>query len=164
MVLSVLLHECAHLGVMFLFRQIPDCVSVSAFGMKIQLPTGQKLQYKHNIFISLAGPASNLLIGILAVLFAQNTLAVINFTLGCLHMLPIEPLDGGLALRSFLTQKLQPDKARKITVVTSLLLILPMATLGFLILFYTKYNFSLLALSLYLMLYLVLKQDMFTAL
>ncbi len=67
-----------------------------------------------------------------------------------------------MALRACLSSLLGSDTAAKITFAVGLAVLIPLAVLGFVILLRTRYNFSLLAISLYLMLYLVLKHDLFT--
>ncbi|WP_099204318.1 hypothetical protein [Scatolibacter rhodanostii] len=163
LMISVLLHEFAHLGMMFHLKKAPSLIVVSGLGLRIQLPFGSNLAYKDNIKISLAGPLMNLLIGGISLLFQQQEWAFISFALGIVHLLPIEPLDGGLALRAFFSLQCGAEKARKITFVISLLFLFPMLVFGFIMLLQSRNNFSLLALSVYLMIYLVVKKDLFMA-
>lgn len=160
--LSALLHELSHLAVLFLFRAPPGASVFSALGCQIVLGSGKKLSYLQNAAVSLAGPAANLLcwlilyvLGRAGTVFAMSCLA-----LGILHSLPVEPLDGGLALKALLSACFGPAPAEKITLFLSLICLIPLGVLGFLVLLRTRYNFTLLALSLYLMLYLVLKRDL----
>ena len=106
----------------------------------------------------------NLFSYVVMLLFSRQShiFAQASLTLGIFHCLPIEPLDGGLALRALLSSFLKSERAEKITFIVSLVLLFPLAVLGFLILLRTRYNFSLLLMSLYLMLYLVLKRDIGT--
>lgn len=83
-----------------------------------------------------------------------------NLALGIAHSLPIEPLDGGLALRYLLRQRHGALWAEKASRIVSAAFLFPLAALGFLIVLRTRYNYSLLALSVYLMLYLVLGWDL----
>lgn len=157
--LSILLHECAHLTAMILCGAFPSGISVSAFGMEIIVPEKAVLTYRQNVAISLSGPLLNFMLALAADLFAAKAFAGINLVLGCTHILPIEPLDGGLALKSLLTEKLGADKAGKFCFVLSLLILFPVAVLGFMLLIYSKNNFSLLLLALYLIFYLLFKRD-----
>lgn len=161
LLLAVILHESAHLLTMILFGSPPKAVQFSALGCQIVLPEKNPLSYGRSALVSLAGPACNLLCFGIMMLFSQGNhmFAVASFTLGMFHCLPIEPLDGGLALRAILSGVLDSEKAEKITFFLSLILLFPLSVLGFLILLRTRYNFSLLLLSLYLMLYLVLKRE-----
>lgn len=157
--LSILLHECAHLTVMMLCGAFPSAISVSAFGMEIIVPEKAMLTYRQNVAISLSGPLLNFMLALAADLFAAKAFAGLNLVLGCIHILPIEPLDGGLALKSLLTGKLGTEKAGKICFAVSLCVLFPVAVLGFMLLLYSKNNFSLLLLALYLMFYLLFKRD-----
>ncbi len=161
LLLAVALHEFAHLLVLLLFRAPPKAVQLSALGCRVVLNPEHRLTYQKNTIVSLAGPFANLLFGGITSLLSGeiHVFAQANLALGMFHILPIEPLDGGLALRSFLNEVLDERKAGRITFFLSLSLLFPLAVLGFLILLETRYNFSLLLMSLYLMLYLVLKRN-----
>ncbi len=91
--------------------------------------------------------------------FGLRSFARANLALALVHSLPVEPLDGGLALRYLLRGLLGAGRAEKISRISSALCVFPLALLGFWVLLRTRYNYSLLALSLYLMLYLVLGKD-----
>ena len=119
------------------------------------------MSYRNNVLISLAGPFANLFSFVLMLLFSRQShiFAQASFTLGIFHCLPIEPLDGGLALRALLNVFFETEKAEKITFFVSLVLLFPLTVLGFLILLHTRYNFSLLLMCLYFLLYLLLKRD-----
>ncbi len=155
------LHESAHLGTLFLFRAPPKTVRFSALGCRMVLDSGKRLAYWQNAVVSLAGPAINLLSFSAACLLGgkEGPFAAASLGLGVLHILPIEPLDGGLALHAVLSGHLDAGPAGKISFGLSLLFLLPLAVLGFLVLLRTRYNFSLPVLSVYLMLYLVLQRD-----
>lgn len=159
--LAAALHEMGHLAALFLFHAPPKAAVFSALGCRVILDPEKRLGYGQNAMVSAAGPAVNLLSFALmsAAGAAQSPFGLASLALGVLHSLPIEPLDGGLALRALLCKGLPEPTAGWITLILSILLLIPLAVLGFLILLRTRYNFSLLALSLYLMLYLVLKRD-----
>lgn len=159
--LAVVLHEFFHLAVLFWFHAPPRRVQISALGCRIVMAPEIRLSYWQNAIVSLAGPMGNLIcFGIMALLGNPgHAFARASLTLGVFHSLPIEPLDGGLALRAALCGLMDREKAGRIAFLLSLIFLLPLAVLGFLVLLRTRYNFSLLAMSLYLMLYLVLKRD-----
>ena len=162
LLLAVFLHEAAHLVAMCLFHAPPNSVSLSALGCRMILSKESSLGYGENVLVSLAGPFVNLLsFGVMALFDRQShVFALASLTLGVFHCLPIEPLDGGLALRAFLSCFLEAERAEKITFLFSLILLFPLTVLGFFILLRTRYNFTLLLMSLYLMLYLVLKREL----
>lgn len=159
--LAAALHEAAHLTALFLFDAPPQTAALTALGCRIVPNREKSLSVKAACCVSLAGPVCNLAVFALLLIFGKGTtlFAAANLALGCLHLLPIEPLDGGLALRTALSASLGPKKAAQVTRILSAALLLPLSVLGFLVLLHTRYNFSLLALSLYLMLYLVLGRD-----
>ena len=158
---AVILHECAHLCAMLITGNLPDSIHLSGLGMRIQLPKGKQPSYMQNVVISLAGPVVSLICGGTALLLGQGQTAMVNLALGLFHILPIEPLDGGLALHALLSMLVDEKRAEKITTIVSLLLLMPIMLLGFMILLETKNNFSLLAVSVYLMMYLILSKKKF---
>ena len=161
--MAVLLHEFAHLIALFLLHAPPVRCRLSALGCRLELDPARPLSCKKSALVSLSGPGMNLLCFLLCAAFGQglSKFGLANLALGAFHLLPVEPLDGGLALRAVLTEKLGGPAAGKLVAVCSVLVLFPLSVAGFLILLRTRYNFSLLALCMYLMLYLVLKQDFF---
>lgn len=159
--MAVILHESAHFAAMYAFRVIPASFSLSALGCRMVVPAENHLTLSQSAVVSLAGPGANWAAFLVFSLFHQggHPFAMACLALGGLHILPIEPLDGGLALHSFLSGKIGENKAAVICRAVSVIFLIPFATLGFLVLLRSRSNFSLLALSLYLMLYLVLKWD-----
>ncbi|WP_322173769.1 hypothetical protein [Acutalibacter caecimuris] len=159
--LAVILHECAHLAAMWVFGVYASQVTLTALGCRVVPSKGKNLPDCRQAVVSLAGPGVNLLCFLLALALgaAQSTFAGASLALGIAHSLPIEPLDGGLALRYLLRARLGGPRAEKLSRMLSALFLFPLAVLGFLVLLHTRYNYSLLALSVYLMLYLVLGRD-----
>lgn len=155
------LHEAAHLGVMWGLGAPPERVVLSALGCRVEPGRNRPLPDRAQSLVSLAGPGVNLLafLALAALGWAGHPFARANLALGLLHSLPVEPLDGGLALRYLLRDFFGAERAEQISRITSALCVFPLALLGFLVLLRTRYNYSLLALSLYLMLYLVLGKD-----
>lgn len=159
--IAAALHELSHIAVLILFGAPPALVRFTALGCRM-VPNREKvLSYGRMAAVSLAGPGMNLLLAGGMAIFGleEHPFCTANLVLGILHSLPVEPLDGGLAFRGLLQLRLSQERAAKCSFVVSLGILLPMAVLGFLILLRTRYNFTLLAMSLYLMLYLVLKRD-----
>jgi len=159
---AVCVHEAAHLIIMGAFGARPAKVALSALGCRVEVHNRDYLTDSRNIWVSLAGPGANWLSLILAIVlgFGSSAFCGASFALASAHSLPIEPLDGGLALRYYLRGKYTDEKTEKISRMISTLFLIPLATLGFLVLLHTRYNYSLLALSVYLILYLVLKWDL----
>ena len=163
--LAVLFHEGAHIVVMAHFGAMPAAVQLTALGCRMVPRRDKLLPYGEQALVSLAGPGCNLLCaGGMGCFFqgGDHPFFWSSLVLGILHSLPVEPLDGGMAFRCFLSSRMAERTASRISLWVSLLILFPLAVLGFLLLLRTRYNFTLLALSMYLMLYLVLKRDLFT--
>ena len=159
--LAAAMHELAHILVLLILKAPPKTVTVTALGCRIVPNTERVLNPMQSCMVSLAGPLMNLLIFTAGALLRQEYSLFItaNLALGFFHILPVEPLDGGLALHIALGSFLSWRSAEKITRITTVIFLLPLAVLGFLVLLQTRYNFSLLAISLYLMLYLLLGRN-----
>lgn len=136
-------------------------VDFSALGLRVIPKSNSCLSDMRKTAVSLAGPAMNWLCWGISVLLNLENMPFANVSLAfaLAHTLPIEPLDGGLALRYFLRYMTEDQWAERISRRVSAVLLFPLAVLGFLILIRTRYNYSLLLLSLYLMMYLVLGWD-----
>lgn len=161
MLLAMLCHEGGHLLALKAFGRPPQRVALSALGCRMVLAPGLGLGGRQAVQASLAGPGMNLVCFALCLPAGcgHSPFALASLALGGLHLLPIEPLDGGLALRRLLECRCSPAQAERISRWVSAGLLVPLWVLGFWILLRTRYNYSLLALALYLMLYLVLGED-----
>ncbi len=156
------LHECAHLAAMGALGCMPREIRFTPFGIDIIKPCRTDRSYGRDVLISLAGPLANLAAA--AVCFAVFRLRfpmflLANLVLFVLNIAPVEPLDGGQALQAFLCTKMEPGRAAKMVSVISFLALVPLACAGFLILFRSKWNFSLLFVSCYLMVLLLMKRE-----
>lgn len=159
--LAVCVHEAAHLTAMVALGAWPEKVEISALGCRIGTSGQSLLSDRQNIMVSLAGPAVNWLCAAAMALYsAENAFFGASLAMALIHSLPIEPLDGGLALHYFFRSRYPQERAELLSRIISTIFLIPLAALGFLVLFNSRYNYSLLALSVYLMLYLVLKWDL----
>ena len=76
--------------------------------------------------------------------------AISNLSVGMFNLLPVLSLDGGQLIFIILRQRVGADKAEKIVDIITFITIFPLAVLGFIVLFESKYNFSLLFVCVYL--------------
>lgn len=164
-IVATAIHECGHIICMYLFSVPPTKVKCNPFGIDIIENTGNKRSYGKDALIALAGSGANLLAGtaffLLHILFLDGylyTFCVVNCALAVFNLLPIEPLDGGQAFYCLLCIKHSATDAEKAVEFISFLFLLPLALLGFMILLQSRYNFSLLLVSCYLMMLLLLKK------
>lgn len=161
--IGVAIHEGGHLFMMVLCRVPPKLVVIQPFGVMIYEREDHQRSYGRDGWISLGGPLLNgVAIGIAFLIHFVCSISIqdfllVNAALGVFNLLPIEDLDGGRALYAFLCIRQTPEWANKVVTVISFLFLIPMAIVGFLLLLQSKYNFSLLLTSIYLMLCVVLK-------
>ena len=156
------LHEGAHLLAMRALRCTPREIRFTPFGVDIIRPCPVNRSYRKDALISLCGPLANLAAGLPA-LFAGDSgffyFTAANLILFVMNILPIGPLDGGQALYALFCCKWSSEKAAKTVSVLSFFALTPLAVFGFVVLFRSRYNFSLLLVCVYLMVLLVMKKD-----
>lgn len=164
---AVIVHEGGHLLAMAAFGSLPSKIKVSLFEIAITDNKRNSRRQKENLIIIFSGPFANFICFILFYLLylvCNNCFAVlafVNLWVGLFNMLPVLSLDGGQLLYLLLSKRLDNHTAQKAVNVVTFICIFPLAIFGFLLLFESKYNFSLLAVSVYLVLSLVLKKDTF---
>ncbi len=154
---AALLHECGHLTAMLL---VPgghvEQVSVTACGLRIRARLLG--QHKGWLPVCLAGAAANFLTAVitmpLGLLINSPFFAVLasaNIFMGAVNLLPVEPMDGGQALRALMLRRYSPETADRICATVSLAVLIPLIAVGLWLLMRTQYNFSLLLLGLWLL-------------
>lgn len=165
---SALLHELGHVFAMCKNNCKPKSVVCNLFDIKIIDNKRALTSFKANLKIVLSGVAVNFSIALLSYAvcyFSQIeiffTISAVNLLMGIFNFLPVSNLDGGQALFLMLTKNHSFETADKIIDFLTFLLILPTAVFGFIVLFNSKYNFSLLLVSVYLLMALVLKKSKF---
>ena len=144
---AIFLHEFAHIFFIVIFGGKITNFSLCLCEMNIKTEK-EFLSKLQNIIISLAGPLMNIT---LTLLFWNTYInfAKINLVIGVFQILPIISLDGDAVLENLTVKK----SSRKII---SFILLFLLFFIGISLLFYSKYNFSLLCVSLYLI-YLSIK-------
>jgi stage IV sporulation protein FB len=142
---------------MIVFKCRIIAVDITAFDVKIIENQRALLPVWQDIIISLAGPLGNIL-AIVLFIWINKTFAYINLFLGLFNLLPCISLDGGQSLYLILSKKLSNQVAKKIIEVLTVITMFPTFVMGIIVLFKSTYNFSLLFLSLYLLLLLLTKK------
>ena len=154
-----LLHEMGHLVAMPLLGCTPTLLCLGIFGMRVEYPQGVRIGYRRAAAISLAGPAVNyLMAGLFFGPFSHAAAGWVHLLLGIFHLLPIDSLDGGQALRSLLLCRISPERAGRVLAVTSAVCLFAVAVLGGAVLWAGGYNFTLLLLAIYLTFLLIFKK------
>ena len=153
------MHEMGHFLALFGLGSRPAAVSVGVFGVRITQDPAARLSYGGSILVALAGPLVNLVtFAVLAAATGLTVPAMIHLTMGAFNLLPVGPLDGGQALTFALAGRWGTETADRAVHLVSILTLLPLATAGFYLLIRSGYNFTLLAVSLYLGLLLLFKK------
>ena len=122
--------------------------------------------FEKNIFIFASGPLVNLALAFCFFIFYNfsgtfvfKTAVMQNLFLAGLNLLPISSLDGGKILKIILLKKFDFALAEKISIVISVIFLVPVFVCGFLVLFNFKYNFSLLIIGCYLISYIFCRES-----
>ena len=164
--MAALIHEVGHIFAMHLKNCFPKEIIAGLFDVNIKDLSVNQRTYKDDIMINLFGPIFNLVfcfVFYIIYFFTGNSNFFLasseNFALFIFNILPIETLDGGQILFSILA----PIKGVKFSIhcveIISFLILFPIAVLGFYILITSRYNFSLLFFSCYLMVMLLIKKS-----
>lgn len=155
-ILSATLHELGHLIAMLIIPgQAPAAVCLTPFGIRIGGAPLAEFMSGHIIVLA-AGSAVNLLLGVILLPFAPR-LSTLNFVMGAMNLLPVEMLDGGGIMRLLLCKVFSQSTAEKLLIAISLIVLGGMSLLGVDILFRTRYNFTLLGMSLWMLFSLLLR-------
>ncbi len=152
--LCAIIHECGHLFAMSLFLIKPKSVTLRLFDIVIDADIDKS--FLADLVITLSGPILNFLTAI-PFYFISYPMFVISVFIGAFNLLPLETFDGGHALKLMLSKKLNAVAVRRVLKILTFILLLPLFFVGILVLFYSKYNYSLLLISLYLLAILFIK-------
>ena len=155
--MAALLHELGHLAALAYFRSAPDTIRLTLFDIAIIDNKKALRKPSQELAVILAGVSVNFVCAGLSYaafsIFGRQELMVFmtaHLTLGLFNSIPVYSLDGGQALALLLAKHFSPAKADMISTVVSLVFLFPLALCGFLILLQTKYNFTLLLASVWL--------------
>ena len=163
-VIAVIIHESGHLLAMLRYRYFPDRIKIAPFEILISDPLRERRSDRENFFIIFFGPFSNFICVIPFYLLyllggtAFLRLSAANLSVGLFNSLPVLTLDGGQLLSLLLSRRIGRERAGGAVNMITLATIFPLAALGFIVLFQSKGNFSLLFVCFYLVLSL-LKRD-----
>lgn len=156
--IAVLLHEGGHLLVLWCFGSFPKKIRITLFDIAIVDRSKALMDTKKELAVVLAGVTSNFIFAVLSYLLYTITGQVFfsglinaNLTLAVFNSLPADSLDGGQALYILLCRHFPVNKAMLLLDIISFIVLIPTACLGFLVLLQSKYNFTLLLTSVYLM-------------
>ena len=137
------LHEIGHLAAMTVFGSKPRKIQLGFFGMKI-VADNKLVSPIKEIIIAAAGPAVNLMLAVILYFLKRNEAEILSLGLGLFNLMPVSMLDGGHIL-------LAVHKNRKAAKITDCVCCFLLLLFGIIIAFYTKRNFTVLIVSIYLL-------------
>lgn len=154
-ILSILLHEMAHLFCMLLFGVRVNGVEFKAFGVAIKENELFKLPAAKEAFVYFAGPLCNLVLAILAAnyfgrSYVGDMAALINVIIAAFNLLPVACLDGGNILKALLGHYFVPAKVFAVSRAASLAVLIPLFIFAVLWAAFWGGNFTLAVTTLYL--------------
>lgn len=152
--LAALLHELGHVLMMLLCGVRVRAVRLRLFDVLIEADDAPGV--RADVLITLGGVTVNFLF---AALLCPVDLryGLPHLMLGIFNLLPVLSLDGGHLLELILEKHFSPHTVVSVLRVTTFLFILPLMTAGLYLLFNSGYNYSLLIISIYLFVLLLLK-------
>lgn len=165
--LSALLHELGHLSAMLICKSKPTCIEVGLFAINILDTNRCKRKFMQEIFIIYAGIIVNILTFILFYLVYKSTnleillkISMSSLVIGAFNLLPVATLDGGQGLCLILLQKLTYHQTEIIINILTILMLIPFTVCGIILLLNSKNNFSLLTISIYLIVSLIVRKEL----
>lgn len=140
---AAILHECGHVAALMLWREKPLSLTVSFFGMRMELKPRLR-SLRQELLLYAGGPLMNGMCA--AVLYAAKMPSVFVWMHGLLavwNLFPLLPLDGGQMLHCVLTACVSPQTVSRWMAGVFWVMTVPLAALS-LLLWYHAGNFTLL--------------------
>lgn len=149
------IHEVGHLVFISKFSGKPSSVSFYPCEVRIVCDCSENTSFQ-DIIINISGVFFNFLTGTLFYLLYSITgskvlfdFFVCSFCIGAFNILPIKGLDGASTLESILLLRSSARIAERIINILTVVFLIPIAVIGFLILFLSKNNYSMLFIAVY---------------
>ncbi len=158
-VLCALFHEAAHIITLKFFGYKMRSVHIGTKG--ISLKTSQ-MSYTDEAIVAFSGPIASFLgftVFVVIYFFTYDKIcgfiALSNFALFFLNVLPLYPLDGGRGLFCVMCNKFSREKATQIIKVLSFIFLLPLGVISVIIFLRSGFNLSLFIICVYLLILLM---------
>lgn len=144
------LHETGHLIFMRALGGRVNAISLGVYGMRIDSAPDTALSPRQDALIAFGGPFVNIILLILGVLTDNQMLSAVNAALAIFNLMPVESMDGYNLIYNLLISRYEPEKIKTALKFVSAVFLLLLYFLGFLILLKSRYNFTVLAVAVYL--------------
>ena len=149
---AALLHELGHFLMMKRYHMRVRGLRLRLFDVLIE--ADEPPTFTADVAVTSGGVCMNLLCAVVLTPFSMK-LGIPHIFLGVFNLLPILSLDGGHLLELFLSKRFSERVCQTVPRITTFIFILPLMTAGILFLFRSRYNYSLLAISLYLLILII---------
>ncbi|MDR0405689.1 MAG: site-2 protease family protein [Clostridiales bacterium] len=149
---AALAHELAHAAVAAALGVRIEKIEILPFGVTVKLRGAYVKRPIHEIAIALAGPLCSIALAVLCrrLRFGEFLFAA-NLAIALMNLVPALPLDGGRVLRAALTERWGYVKAFNFTMKITRLCAAALSVAGAALLVYSKFNFSILLISAFLL-------------
>ena len=148
------LHELAHLAAAAAIGLRVSHIVLYPFGVNLRLKNKMVRSISDEIILYAAGPLCNAVFALAAIvlyrhfpIYAVQYFYIANTALLAVNLLPAVPLDGGIILKKILTHNFGAKTAGIVMNIISVCISLILILLGSYIVYLTKFNFSVLLLS-----------------
>ena len=155
--LAVLFHELGHVAVMIVNGQRIESVCLTAGGLDIR--RSGKSGYLADAAVALGGPLFGLVSAFAALYLGWDAYFTVSLAYSLFNLLPVCPFDGGAFLRALLLYFLEYSRAEGITRAVGSLTLIAFYFCAVLLLLYTEWNASLLAVFLCIFVSTFLKEN-----
>ncbi len=163
-IVSALLHELGHIGFIIRYKEKPSEIIINPFETKIVCNLAD-VSNRQDIIITVSGVFVNLIICIISIslyfllqIHLFFDFSVCNLSLLILNLLPVESTDGGQLLNIFLHRWFTERTVNIICAIISCSFIFPLIIAGVYVLFVSQYNYSLLIVGIYFLIFIINKE------
>lgn len=157
LMISAAVHEIGHYVFIKLFGGQVLLLKLEFVGLNMEYE-GLNISYWKEVLIAISGPVFSLALALAAAVYGKNTgnqeayyLAGVSLVLGIFNSMPVKQLDGGRALYMFVAWLFGIGIAEIVVCAVSCITIFLLLTGGAIMLIYTKWNFTLLAFAVWLL-------------
>ncbi len=152
--ISVLIHECAHIICAGFWGVGISRLDIHPFGVCAILKNGYISNSEKEFLIAFTGPLTSIILAFLSLLLPipqRDYIFAVNMCICIINLLPALPLDGGRMVKSMLTYKMGILRAYNISLKGSKLLIALLIPFSILTLFVTRFNFTYVLITAFLL-------------
>lgn len=145
LLVSILVHEVAHLFFIILFKSKVKSVKLIVGAVSVEY--AEICETHKKVITVLAGPISNIMLALISFSFKNENLFILNLVVAIYNLLPLDGLDGGTIFHELLDLFLTEEKAELLFKITNISVF---STLLFLWFCFFKDNLYILIILLYL--------------